>query len=282
MSAATACAAAGAFAFAFVAASLRWNWWRRRVDGVPVLMYHKFGDPPPGARFKGIWTSAADFRRQLAYLKSRGYEALTMTELREAECGRRPMSAHPVLLTIDDGYADNHAVAFPILKELSVKANIFLVHDAVGRDNAFDAPHEPDAPPLPMLTWEQIREMQDSGLVEFGSHTLTHRDLLELPRDEARREISGSKKLLEDKLGREVVGFAYPRGEGAGDPAVRALVREAGYRYDYSTVKGITPRPWDPDAGPLMRVEPVSGIGLLDFHLLLTRGRTRISRRFWE
>lgn len=268
-------------AVAALAASARWNWWRRTIDGVPVLMYHKFGDPPPGTRFKAIWTSAAEFRRQLEHVKRRGCVAMTFAELRDAELGRIPMPPRPVLITIDDGYANNYEVAYPILKELGMKANIFLILQSVGADSRFDA-HRETAPPLPMLTWEQALEMQGSGVVEFGSHTVRHRNLLEIPFAEAREEILESKRLLEAKLGREVLGFAYPWGEGAGDPGIRRCVLAAGYRYDVSTVKGITPFPWDRETGALRRVEPVRGTSLLDFHLLLTRGRTRISRRFWE
>ncbi|MDD5305137.1 MAG: polysaccharide deacetylase family protein [Elusimicrobia bacterium] len=279
MSVLAVCAAAGAAAA--LAASARWNWWRPRVAGVPVLMYHKFGDPAPGTRFKAIWSTGAAFRRQLEHLKRRGYAPMTFAELRDAEQGKIPMPARPVLITIDDGYANNYEVAYPLLKEFGMKANIFLVCEAMGGDSRFDAPFE-TAPPLPMLTWDQIREMQDSGVVEFGSHTLRHRNLAEIPLAQVREEVSGSKKLLEAKLGREVLGFAYPRGEGASEPEVRRCVFDAGYRYDFSTVKGITPSPWDRESGALKRVEPVNGVSLLDFHLLLTRGRTRINRRFWE
>lgn len=262
-------------------ASLRWNWWRREVDGVPVLMYHKFGSAPPDAKFPQIWATGAEFARQLEHLKSRGYETMTLAGLRDAELGRAPMPRKPLLITIDDGYANVHEVAFPILKRFGMKANVFLVLGSMGGDSSFDAKLE-TAPAIPMLSWAQVKEMQASGLVEFGSHSTTHRELTSLPLEEARAEIAGSKTALEKALGREVLGFVYPRGQGGDVPAIRALVLEAGYRYDFSTLKGITPRPWNREREALKRVEPVGGISLLDFHLLVTRGRARITRRFWE
>ena len=65
-----------------------------------------------------------------------------------------------------------------------------------------------------MASWEQLREMQDSGLVEIGSHTCTHRRLLaSLPPETAHREIVHSKAILEDNLGKAIELFCYPNGD---------------------------------------------------------------------
>ena len=126
-----------------------------------------------------------------------------------------------------------------------------------------------------MMTWAQAREMQDSGVVELGSHTMRHRNLASLPPDETRWELVESKKRLEDKLGREMVGFAYPYGAGAYVPAVRQAAREAGYRYDYAIKQGISPFPWDPESGPIKRLFIRGDDFMFDFHLNMTRGKAR-------
>jgi peptidoglycan/xylan/chitin deacetylase (PgdA/CDA1 family) len=253
--------------------SARWNWWRPRAKGLPALMYHKVGEPPPGSRLAKLWVSAADFRRQMDYLKRHGCTAMLLSELRDAELGRRAMPARPVLITFDDGYANNYEVAFPILREFGMKGNIFLVCEAVGRHNSW---HDPASEPwVRMLSWADIAEMQRSGAVEFGSHTMRHADLSRTPPDQARWELCESKKRLEDKLGRELLGFAYPYGAGAFAPEVRRLVRAAGYRYDFSIKQGISPWPWDPESGPLKRLLIRGDDYMLDFHLNLTRGKAR-------
>src|SRR5258708_7495752 len=112
---------------AVLGASARWNWWRPKAKGIPTLMYHKIGDYPKGSQLKKLWVTTADFRRQLEYLKAHGYTAVTFTELRDAELGRAPMPENPVLITFDDGYANNYELAFPLLKEFGLKGNIFLV-----------------------------------------------------------------------------------------------------------------------------------------------------------
>lgn len=64
---------------AVLGVSARWNWWRLPQTGLPVLMYHKVGDPPEGSRLKKLWVSVEEFRWQMDYLKRHGYaEALTL------------------------------------------------------------------------------------------------------------------------------------------------------------------------------------------------------------
>jgi peptidoglycan/xylan/chitin deacetylase (PgdA/CDA1 family) len=254
--------------------SARWNWWRPKVSGgIPTLMYHKVGDHPPGSQLAKLWVTADEFRRQMLYLKEHGYTTLTFSELRDAEEGKRQMPSKPALVTFDDGYANNYELAYPILKELGLKGNIFLVYETIDSHNSW---HNPDSEPwIPMLTWTQVREMQDSGVVEMGSHTMSHKNLPTLPLEEVRWQLGESKKRLEEKLGREMVGFAYPYGAGAYVAPVRQAARDAGYRYDFGIKQGISPWPWDPQSGPLKRLFVRGDDTMLDFHLNMTRGRAR-------
>jgi peptidoglycan/xylan/chitin deacetylase (PgdA/CDA1 family) len=264
------CLLAGAAA----GASARWNWWRPTVSGgMPTLMYHKIGAPPPGSKLAKLWVSTEDFRRQLEYLRGRGYAAITFSDWRAAETGAKPLPAKPVLITFDDGYMNNYELAYPLLREFGMKANIFLVYESIDAHNAW---HDPETEPwLRMLTWTQLREMQDSGLIEMGSHTMRHQDLASLPPDQARWELTESKKRLEDKLGREMVGFAYPYGSGAYKPEVRRAALEAGYRFDFSVRQGISALPWNREAEAVKRLLIRGDDSLFDFHLNLTRGKAR-------
>jgi len=261
-------------AAAAAGASARWNWWRPLAEGIPALMYHKIGEPPRGSRIGKLWVTADDFRWQMEYLLRHGYTPMLFRELAEAEDGRRGLPARPALVTFDDGYANNFELAYPVLRELGVKANIFLVYETIDRHNAW---HDPATEPwLRMLSWAQVREMQDSGLVEFGSHTMRHRHLPSIPLEEARWELTESKLRLEEKLGRTMIGFAYPYGGGAYAPAVRAAARAAGYRYDFGIRQGISPWPWDAGRdGALKRLLIRGDDDRFDFHLNVTRGKSR-------
>ncbi len=266
--------AAGLAGAAAIGASCRWNWWRRKVTGgIPVLMYHKVGTAPKGSQLGKLWVTTAEFREQMLYLKQNGYTTLNFCDMRDIELGKMKRPEKPVVVTFDDGYANNYTDAYPVLRELGLKGCIFLVYETIDSHNSW---HNPDSEPwVPMLTWAQVKEMQDSGVVEFGSHTMKHRNLPTIPLDQVRWELTESKKRIEEKLGREMVGFAYPYGAGAFVPEVRKAAREAGYRYDFSIKQGISPFPWNPDSGPLKRLFIRGDDFMVDFHLNMTRGRAR-------
>ena len=256
------------------AASARWNWWRPSVsNGMPTLMYHKIGDYPPGSQLAKLWVTTADFRRQLSYLKENGYTSIDFRDWRDAEKGVKPLPEKPVLITFDDGYMNNYELAYPLLREFKMKGCIFLVYETMDKHNSW---HDPATEPwLKMLTWTQIHEMQDSGVIEFGSHTMRHRNLTTLSLDEVRWELNESKRRLEEKLGREMVGFAYPYGSGAYSTEVRKAALDAGYRFDFSIKQGISRLPWNREKEAVKRLLIRGDDTMYDFHLNMTRGRAR-------
>lgn len=261
-------------AAAAAGASARWNWWRPVVSGgIPALMYHQIGVPPEGPALRKLWVSPGKFRAQLAYLRENGYETITFADWRDAEKGVKPLPEKPVLITFDDGYANNHELAYPLLREAGMKGGIFLVYETLEKHDAWKDPAR--EPWQKMLSWAQIKEMRDSGVMDFGSHTMRHRCLTEIPLEDARWEIAESKRRLEDALGREVCAFAYPYGAGAYAPEVRRAVREAGYRFDFGVKQGISALPWEPEKGPLRRILVRGDESLYDFHLNVTRGKAR-------
>ncbi|MHB2026452.1 MAG: polysaccharide deacetylase family protein [Elusimicrobiota bacterium] len=209
----------------------------------------------------------------MEYLKRNGYTSLLFSDLIAIKEERRTAPENPVLVTFDDGYANNYELAYPILKTLEMKGNVFLVYETIDRHNSW---HDPAGEPwIRMLTWAQIDEMKKSGVIEFGSHTMRHRNLPRIPLAEARWEIFESKKRLEEKLGAPMTSFAYPYGSGAYVPEVRDLALKAGYRHDFGIKQGISPWPWDPATGPLKRLLIRGDDSMLDFRLNLTRGRAR-------
>ena len=93
------------------------------------------------------------------------------------------------------------------------------------------------------LNWDEIRQMQNSGLFEFGAHTQNHWRLTQLNSAQARCEIVDTKALLESQIGR-VDYFAYPHGNPDDyDASHRALAIEAGYRAVFTALTHtITPQ----------------------------------------
>src|SRR5260370_1276904 len=98
------------------------------------------------------------------------------------------------------------------------------------------------------LTWAEIREMDRSGWVSFGAHTMHHPVLAYLSDPaEVQREVGECRTVLEQQLGHPVRTFAYPVGkpEHIGDAALRA-VREAGYDWAVTTINGTNTSQRDP------------------------------------
>jgi len=193
----------------------------------PILCYHSINDadepqwdPLPSALFES----------HLKHLRA-NYNVVPLEMLTASLLEGAPLPPKPVVITFDDGYRDNYEVAFPLLKRYETPATIYVVTDFLNGEISLI----PD-PIWDAMTWEQAREMADSGLVEFGAHTCTHRFLTDLDDRAVRDEILLSRDQIEWRLGRPVKSFAYPNGQGADIPAsALATVREAGFTNACST-----------------------------------------------
>jgi peptidoglycan/xylan/chitin deacetylase (PgdA/CDA1 family) len=171
----------------------------------------------------------------MRFLK-RHYTVITPEQLVAVQCEGGTLPRNAVLLTFDDGYRDVYERAYPVLKDLGLRAFLFPATDYVGGSRPF--PHDERLPmPNPVLNWSQLRAMDD--VFAIGSHTRSHRVLTRLPRNEAEEEIVASKALIEDRLGRPVQFFCYPKGAtGDFSQPLEDIVEAAGYRGSFVTLTG--------------------------------------------
>ena len=124
--------------------------------------------------------------------------------------GSADLPARGVAITFDDGYANFHGEAFPVLREFGFPATVFLVPGLCGGRNNWPG-NMPGIPTLDLLDWSQISELAREG-VEFGAHSMTHADLSRLPVGAAREEVARSKLVIEKRLASPVRFFAWPFG----------------------------------------------------------------------
>jgi peptidoglycan/xylan/chitin deacetylase (PgdA/CDA1 family) len=90
-----------------------------------------------------------------------------------------------------------------------------------------------------MLNWDQIRGMSKCG-ISFGAHTVTHPVLTTIPMDDGEREISESKKTIEEKIGKPVNTFAFPFGKRADyKPEMLPILERLQFRCAVTTEAGI-------------------------------------------
>lgn len=174
-----------------------------------VLNYHKIDNMNIS-----LSVTPSDFEQQMAYLVQNGFHTITPHELYMAFTDGATLPTNPVLITFDDGYADNYTKAYPILKKYGVKATIFVITGLMGKPG--------------YLTWGQAAEMEASGLVTIESHTVTHGSLTGLTDEQVRYELTEAKHDIEQRLGKEVEFLAYPT--GAYNLHIARLVKEAGYK----------------------------------------------------
>ncbi len=256
-------ALAAALAASGVALSLRFNWWRPRRAGTPILMYHEVGPHRPGSRLNRWRVLPEDFARQLDVLARRGIRGVALRDLLE-----RPVSSDArAVLTFDDAYAGVLSRALPLLAAHGFGATVFVVSGKLGGVNDWDGETPGDA----LLDADGVRALAAAG-VEIGSHGATHRALPELSDADLAAEVEGSKAALEAVTGAPVVSFCYPY--GAFDERSVEAVRTAGYRAATVIRGGIPPDLADPFR--LKRVAVRGTNTLLDFSLALTRGRSRL------
>lgn len=195
--------------------------WLRTTRGVPILMYHAFGEEDEGDRFV---VSRRSFRLQLRILAALRYRAVTFEEI---VAGLRNFELPPrraVAITIDDGYRDNLEVALPLLRKHGFPATIFLVSGRFGASNDWS-----DGDALagrPLVSADEARELPAAD-IEVGAHTRDHPSLPDLDERGASDQIRGSREDLEGLLDGPVSTFAYPYGR-FGDREAEA-VREAGF-----------------------------------------------------
>ena len=256
--------------------SYRYAWWKRAVDyRYPrILMYHMIKQHT-GGKFKGLRVSPEMFERQVKYLVENGWHFFIMSELIKQ---RDRLPEKSVALTFDDGYEDNYTHALPILRKYGAKATVYIVVDRHGREWSSKRKAKNNSKELmnePKLTDVQIEEMLASGLVEIGSHTMTHDNLTTLDTEGKQQEIIASKEIIEKRFGIVCDSFCYPF--GLFDEEDRKWVEKAGYTNATTTQAGIE----DITKADLYRLKRITVSGkdnFLAFRLKLKTGKRGVKR----
>jgi len=189
---------------------------------IPVLMYHEVTGA--SERNKAVrktnpayCVNEELFRQQMEQIVAGGFRTLSLDDLLAGDTGGKR-----VVVTFDDGWDNNYDAAWPVLYGLGLTATIFVVSGFLGQPG--------------YLTWEQARELADAG-ISIQSHTVSHRPLGLLDEREIRSELEGSKKSIEDRIGRAVDHVSMP--QGVYDNRVIELVRQAGYRSVCTSEPGV-------------------------------------------
>lgn len=253
--------------------SHRYAWWKAAVSWQQprVLMYHMVREHVAGAKFNKLRVTPAAFEKQVAWLHAQGFHFVTMQEL---YTGWAKLPEKTVAITFDDGYADNLVNALPVLQKYNAKATIYVVVDRHERDwSSYKKAHHNSGELAreTKLTDEQVRLLVDSGLIEIGSHTLTHVNLATADPVLKEKELVESRQQLQALTGQPIDSFAYPFGIYGQQDVI--LARQAGYTTAVTTVEGIDPLSPVPDFLQLQRIKVSGKDNLLAFICRIKTGK---------
>ncbi|GAB4536377.1 MAG: polysaccharide deacetylase family protein [Thermodesulfovibrionia bacterium] len=214
-------------------------------NSIPVLMYHHVS--PEG---RGISISPSVFEDHVRFLKRSGWRTLRGDEFIEV-IHQKKIKERYVVLTFDDGFADNYVYAYPILKRYGMKAILFVttsfIEDIdIKRDGFKPLPHE-EAWGLAfterrhevMCTWNELREMEGSGVFDIQAHSHTHNtpSYIKGKRySELREDLLVCKKLLKERLSKEIQHLSWPK--GCYDYEAIRIATGAGFNAIYTTERG--------------------------------------------
>jgi peptidoglycan/xylan/chitin deacetylase (PgdA/CDA1 family) len=237
-----------------------------------ILMYHAFAQAHEAASRYVV--SARDFAWQMAWLHRRRYHVINLDTYLRCRREQHLPPSRSVIVTMDDGYADNYSVAHPILRQYGFSATIFLVSKFIGlRDTWLSTPpHTQNNRPL--LTQAHIHQMSAEGIC-FGAHTRTHRPLTALSEIEVTDEIAGSRADLEHQLGMPFLTFAYPYGQN--NEMIQRVAAQAGFLGACGTQQGFNQA--TTPLYNLRRIEVRGDHSRWRFVLALWLGRARLPKR---
>ncbi len=198
----------------------------RQQPKLLVLLYHNvvFG------RTGNVYNrDLYNFEHDLAYIKRN----LTVTNFGELLERKTPPVTDQAIITFDDGDLSLYAIVYPLFKQYDIEATIFLVPNFIGQ--------------VGYMSWDQVREMsgyrnkEGKKLFHFGSHSLTHRRLGDLSREEIFNELKVSKEIIESETGEPVSVLALPFGNGAGDRRIEEAAENLGYQAIRTSFPSATP-----------------------------------------
>lgn len=217
------------------------------VDGecvkLPIIMYHSL---LKDERYQGKYVISPDlFEEDLKYLKENGYETVTVADLVSHYENGTPLPEKPIMLTFDDGYYNNYLYAFPLLKKYGMKAVISVV--GALSEKFSDSPEENAN--YSHVTWDEIKEMSDSGLVEIQNHSY-NLHTLDKGRKGAKKksgeteaeykrmlenDLSELQELLYEHCGIIPTAFTYPY--GAVSDASLDVIEKMGFKASFTCMQ---------------------------------------------
>jgi peptidoglycan/xylan/chitin deacetylase (PgdA/CDA1 family) len=190
---------------------------------VPILTFHQIAPAPDkGTAFRSLSVAPVLFERQMSFLRTLGYQGLSMTALQPYLRGER--TGKVIGITFDDGYLNNLTHALPVLQQFGFSSTCYCLSAMLGQANSWDRHN--GVPPSELMSAAHLRQWLAGGQ-EVGAHTRHHVRLTDVDAQTAQVEIALCKTELEQCTSAPVDHFCYPYGQYT--PEHVLMVGQAGY-----------------------------------------------------
>ena len=213
---------------------------------IPILIYHAFRTPIPKEDIYNLFSNQENFEENITTLLDEGYTFITLEDLYKYNKGEIGLPEKVIIITMDDGWIGNYTEAFPVLKKYNVPATIFIVNTLVGTEDYF--------------SWEQAKEMYDTGLVKIHCHGYHHSEYSSVGKEKLVSDYTKSHKEIEEHMGEKIQKImAYPAGKSSQD-TIRWL-KEIGFEIQVQTKYGTVNKSRDLDLTDLGRIRAERATG---------------------
>lgn len=191
-----------------------------------ILLYHRFDSVPKDE----MTVRPSEFEGQIKFLRDNGYNIVPLRDIVNFMMGRGTLPPRAVAITSDDGHRSVFTVMKPIVEHYRIPVTLFIYPSAIS--NASYA-----------MTWDQLKQLQATGLFQIESHTYWHpnfnKDKRRLSPADYKKFVDGqmtkSKQVLERRMGTHVDLLAWPF--GIYNDQLIASARQAGYVAAFTIVR---------------------------------------------
>lgn len=208
---------------------------------LPVIMYHHI---LKSSKLLGAYViTPTELENDFKWIQKEGYTPVVVADLLDYVHNGTPLPEKPIMITFDDGYESNYVYAFPLLQKYQYKAVISIYGRCTDEFTQTEDKHLNYS----HITWDEIKKMADSGLVEFQNHTYNMHSNASGKRKGIQKlysedEAAYKKNLMDDvgklqrefqeQLGYAPTAFTYPFGYL--EPSAEPILREMGFQASFS------------------------------------------------
>lgn len=212
---------------------------------LPIIMYHSILKDKSKS---GDYTVTPDIlEKDLQYIRSKGYNTITMTDLINYVYNNEPLPEKPIIITFDDGYYNNFGYAIPILKKYNMRAVISIVGEYTDKYSELDEENLNYG----YMRWEDIEEAMEEGIVEFQNHSYSFHseskgrkgsmkkknESLEEYKELLKKDLEKLQEEFEENVNYEPNTYTYPF--GAVTKESTQIIKEIGFKASLSCTSGV-------------------------------------------